>query len=379
MAQQVLQLKTIEAISPTLAEALRVCKLRAGLSRAANADKYILGNPRAWLGTAYHAVLEGAGLTQVDGLEPRVRGLWEAAVHREYERARHHNLNKRFGVPESWPGYHVVAAMALIRAREFAHKEPCPRNDNHSVKLIDAIRETKMSALDGKIVGRPDLVRLGEVIDFKSGEIFEDEGQERIKGSYVRQLHIYGLLVRENLGWWPKKGILLPLIGCPVEVDLKPADCEREGAEAVRLLDEYNTAVALKNEPVDIASPSAAACRWCPFQAFCPGFWSNVEADWADDLVTGAIAGITEERASPIHNGLALSFSTRVHLGTVSPGEKVSMFPIDTSIHPDVAQLEAGDRVHVTGLLRRADNSLVAEKRTLIALDRNLPGIDTAP
>ncbi len=357
-----------------------MCKLRAGLSRAANADQYILGNPKAWLGTACHAVLEGVvGLGQVDGLEARVREMWEAAIEREYRRACTHQLDRRFGPPQSWPGYHVVAAMALIRAKELTQAGANPRNDQHGVWPSESIREKKFSAAKGKIVGRPDLVRSGEVVDFKSGEIFEDEAQEQIKASYIRQLRIYGFLVRETLGWWPRRGLLLPMIGSPVEVDLEPGDCEKEAAEAVHLLEGYNAAIAVGLDPVQLASPSATTCRWCPLQMHCPAFWVNAGPEWAGDLGADAVGGLAEEQPSPIHNGLALSLSIRVDRGTAAPHLKVTLFPLDPSIHPDVTQVKAGDRLRVTGLFRRADDSLVAAKRTLIALEQNLPRIEVEP
>lgn len=232
MAQDKLQLRTIEAVSPTLAEVLRLCKLRAGLSRAANANKYILGNPKAWLGTAYHAVMEAVGAGQVDGIEERVRRLWEASVHLEYERARGHHLDKRFGPPGSWPGYHIVAAMALIRAKELARVGNQSECSERARMPIVALRVKKFSAANGRIMGYPDIVRPCEVVDFRSGDIFEDESQEQFKHSYVRQLRIYGLLVRESLGWWPHRGVLLPIIGSPVMLDLEPRSCEKEAAEA---------------------------------------------------------------------------------------------------------------------------------------------------
>lgn len=53
-----LELPQIGATSPTLAETMRACFLRAGLSRAAESSRFVLGNSKAWLGTAYHEVLE---------------------------------------------------------------------------------------------------------------------------------------------------------------------------------------------------------------------------------------------------------------------------------------------------------------------------------
>src|SRR4026209_822444 len=54
LSAHVLALPEIGATSPTLSESMRQCRLRAGLSKTAGASAMILGNPKAWLGTAYH-------------------------------------------------------------------------------------------------------------------------------------------------------------------------------------------------------------------------------------------------------------------------------------------------------------------------------------
>ena len=195
MAQYIIRLTAIEAVSPTLAETLRLCKLRAGLSRAGGARDHVLGNPRAWLGTAYHAVLEAVGPEQGNDIDARVRDLWDAAIEQQAQLARAHSFDKRFGPPESWPGYHMVAAMALVRARELAKAtggQASPASNGRGGE--GTLREQKFTGAGGKIVGRPDVVRPEEVVDFKTGEVFEDEDQEQVKGAYVRQLRLYAFL-----------------------------------------------------------------------------------------------------------------------------------------------------------------------------------------
>ena len=80
MAQETIRVGTINAVSPTLAETLRQCKLHAGLSRAEGSSHHVLGNPKAWLGTAYHAVLERVGPEHRDDIEAIVRDLWGATI-----------------------------------------------------------------------------------------------------------------------------------------------------------------------------------------------------------------------------------------------------------------------------------------------------------
>ena len=72
----------IEATSPTLAELMRSCLLRSGLARSSGAAQYVLGNPKVWLGIAYHTVLEKiAEVERGDGsVERSATVLWEKAI-----------------------------------------------------------------------------------------------------------------------------------------------------------------------------------------------------------------------------------------------------------------------------------------------------------
>src|SRR4051812_34853380 len=107
-----LDLSPIQAISPTLAETMRACQLRAGLSRIPSSYLYVLGNPKAWLGTAYHEVLdriEDINLSR-ESFENAAERLWEQAISAQYQRSILHALDRRFGLPATWPGYYLVKA-----------------------------------------------------------------------------------------------------------------------------------------------------------------------------------------------------------------------------------------------------------------------------
>lgn len=377
MARKTIRISTIEAVSPTLAETLRQCRLRAGLARAEGSSQHVLGNPKAWLGRAYHAVLEAVGAGCANDIDARVRDVWNAAIRYEYERSRAHPFDKRFGPPDSWPGYHLVAAMAFVRARELAKSTVCQSSRPNDGRAGSATwREKKFSGAHGKMVGRPDVVLPEEVVDFKTGDVFEDEDQEQVKAAYVRQLRLYAYLVNETLGWWPRRGVLLPMAGSPVAVELIPRECEVEAAEAIRLLDGYNEVTARTPDPIALASPSPASCRWCQYQLYCPGFWEAVVPQWTDAFPSAAIEGKATSPAKPIHGGSALSMSLQVVKGTRSPEETVALFPLDPSVHEAVPPVQEGDSIRVTGLWRRADDSLVATKWTLISRENELPRIE---
>ncbi|MEW6071064.1 MAG: PD-(D/E)XK nuclease family protein [Planctomycetota bacterium] len=366
-------LTSISAVSPSLAEVLRLCPLRGGLSRAEGAGRFVLGQPKAWLGTAYHAVLEGAA---GGGAAAAHEAAWLAAINEQHDRARQHPLDQRFGQPERWPGYHLIRAMALLRAQEVGGPSSSTGRPG-AAEGGRASREQWLSGAGGRLVGRPDLVRGNAVIDYKTGDIHEQGDSAAAKASYVRQLQIYAFLVKERTGRWPARGVLLPMEGPPLEVELEPLACERAAAEAVSLLDQYNREIEAGVAPTRLASPSTDACMWCPYQVLCPAFWAAAAESWSDQLGAAAIGGSAPAAPKPIHGGAALALSLRADEGTGPRGE-VGLAPLNPGVHPSLAQVKAGTRVRVSGLARRADGTVVPSLRTVVARLEDLPGVVVA-
>ena len=115
-----IHLPVIAATTPTRAEAMRSCLLRAGLSRAKGVSDFVLSHPKAWLGTAYHDVLEKIHRVDIEteGFDQAVERLWNEAVAAQHRRMLSHPLDRRFGAPHTWPGYYLVRASVALRARE---------------------------------------------------------------------------------------------------------------------------------------------------------------------------------------------------------------------------------------------------------------------
>jgi hypothetical protein len=125
------------------------------------------------------------------------------AIEAQHKRVLIHTLDHRFGSPTSWPGYHLAKATAALRARTLVSANvPRPPEENacggQKIELQGDHRNRKFTACGGKLLGRPDVVRANEVMDFKSGSVVES-GEEQGTNSTVRQLQIYGYLVHETL------------------------------------------------------------------------------------------------------------------------------------------------------------------------------------
>lgn len=375
VASPPLALARISAVSPSLAELLRLCALRAGLARVQSASGLVLGNPKAWLGTAYHEVLAAVG--KHAGAASAI-DVWEQAIHEQHERAKAHPLDRRFGPPNRWPGYHLVRAIALMRAQQVVDERDSGATyagalPGGYVAPSDG-HERRLTAAGGRLVGRPDLLRDDAVIDYKTGDVFEHGEDDVVKASYIRQLQLYAFLVMESTGRWPARGVLLPMEGFPVEIMLDPTDCERVAAEALGLLDQYNSAVSGAVGVLDLATPSPETCRWCPFQLVCPPFWGAADRSWSEHLRTASVGGPASSAPVPIHGGTALALQLNVEEGTEATDTAV-LAPLQPPTHPILPQVQPGTRVRVVGLARRADGTLTPTKRTVIARAEDLPKI----
>jgi hypothetical protein len=344
----------------------------------------MLGNPKAWLGTAYHEVLQALPMLAAEEVETsvqqRAEAIWNQAIERLEHQASLHPLNHRFGSALTWKGYYLVLETLRIRVRELTENinRQYDRSAGYNKENISTVsREKEFNALAGKLRGRIDLVQGDEIIDYKTGTLFDNDTGDSppsLKAAYVRQLRIYAYLVHSATGKWPRRGLLFPLAGQPVIVGIEPTQCETEAAEAVELLERYNSSVATAEEAIDLASPSSEACRWCSFKAICPAFWMNVNEGWTSILDGEAVAGRLTKPPLALHGGAAWSVAVRVEAGTVPQGEWL-ISPLSTDLHPSVPHLGEGEHVRITGLGRRSNGSLFPTQRTVVLAVAAVPNL----
>lgn len=372
-----IQIKQIRSASPTLVGMLHDCLLKAGFACAQNVTQFIIGNPKAWLGTAYHEVLRQLpNINQSLIPEEGIPSLWQQAVKGHYLRALNYPLDRRFGQPESWPGYNLVY-FSLIRITYLLENNFLPQAIQESGLNQNTSRtfhEKKFTAFEGKLEGRPDVMLGDKIIDYKSGNIFTNDsmGQSNvINKKYIIQLRIYAFLVKENLGYWPRSGILLPLSGPGIEVNLNPHECEQEAIGAVSLLEFYNRSLTFSEDPLNIASPSKHTCKWCSYQLICPAFWQYVQPDWSDDLGEAAFEGSLINQIQPKMAGTVYSLSLHV-LHSSLPLADVVAVPINSS---SGKQNKNGDLIRIVGLGRRQNGSVIPTIRTVMHKSSELPPV----
>lgn len=157
-----------------------------------------------------------------------------------------------------------------------------------------------------------------------------------------------------------------------MEVALQSGDCTREATEAVAILDGYNAKLSVGETLDELASPSPANCKWCPFKLVCLPFWKSVTPSWSGQLDGAAIEGVLDEQPQAIHAGAALAVSLEVQAGSEAQRrEKIA--PLSPNMHPNVPTFVIGDRVRIVGLRVRADRVLAPTQRTVIARVSDLP------
>jgi hypothetical protein len=247
--------------------------------------------------------------------------------------------------------------------------------------LVSTIREQEFSAYGGRLIGRPDVIYGREIIDYKSGSISdynEDDGSETVKVGYIRQLRIYGYLVREAFGWWPERGLILPLLGAGVDVTLDPAECEREAHEAVAILEQYNGHIRQGVPATALAAPSPEACRWCPYQLVCPAFWRAATPTWSSQLRGASVEGIVPAPPRIVHGGAAMAVSVDVQAGS-EPIRRVEISPLDPTVHEAIHKIAPSDRVRMVDLRKRPDGALLPTVRTVLARVDELPEPAVSP
>jgi len=235
-----------------------------------------------------------------------------------------------------------------------------------------ALREQQFVGMGGKLIGKPDVVLPQEIRDYKSGSLYEEDadGIEVAKASYLRQLRLYGHLVRENRGYCPPMGRLMAMDGKTVEVELDEHACLAEAKEAIGILDSFNSKLGTAHSVAEVASPSPTSCRWCPFKTICPAFWKNVNPSWIE-LGSAAIQGTLNADPTAIHNGRAVAIALDAVAGTQTGS--VSIAPLDQTIFPHISKFRKGEQVRIVNLRAREDGQVFPTPVTVCLRETDCP------
>ena len=360
---------------------MHICGLRAGFASLAESNLWVLHDPRAWLGIAFHSLLQNAARTR---LALDLDAAWDNEVNRLANLAADHQLDRRFRDPTRWPSYYLVRQRALSSAREIISKRASPISYQPVIgsakiepaKIASKGIEKKLFARSGRLIGRPDRFDASTITDFKSS-LPDANAPKRaeIVGRHERQLQIYAAIIAEVLGYWPKTGILVAASGATISFDLDPKKCDVEADAALEALDRWNAALLAASRAGELAAPSAGACENCRFQLICPAFWGWVMSSPAVSMhgapaATGTLVAVQSGNDRDLQT---LQFS---NIAAMPPADSEQAVVIRCSIHGDHGSKAVGTVCRITGASVRPDGRLRADLSTIIACENELPSID---
>ncbi|WP_161138549.1 PD-(D/E)XK nuclease family protein [Propylenella binzhouense] len=364
-------LTPLDRTGPTLWSHMRLCALRGAFAASRAAESFVLHDPRAWLGTAFHKVAEAAA--QPGATAATTEQVWKAAVDEAAAAARSHPLDARYAAPDRWPGYFLVRQRALssaqgIVAANTGSQRKAPRSGSVSAERL-------LLARGGRLAGRPDRFDGRVLTEYKSS--IPDpawRGAGAVLEGFRRQLRLYAAIIAEALGRWPAQGRIVAASGQTMDVPLDPAVCGAEARDALAALDSLNRALAAAAPPEALARPGEEACTACPFQALCPAFWPWLATAGSNGLTETAAAGVLD-RIELGQDGDLYTAYLSIHQPFMPP--EIQPLVLRRSIHGDLTASPKDARWRIVSAKLKPDGRLRADPSTCVFAVDDLPGVVT--
>jgi hypothetical protein len=356
---------------------MRLCGLRAALAATPVADRWVLHDPRAWLGNAFHRLME-AMRRRATPADPEA--VWNAAITEAVASALNHPLDRRFTEPERWPSYFLVRQRAFALAAKIgASRKPesAELRTGQTSHTPAGGPERRFEARGGRLVGRPDYYDGHMLTEYKSS--LPDaawSGAAEIVDSFRRQLRLYAVIVADALGQWPASGRVVAASGQTLEVKIDPAACNAEADAALAALDALNGALNDGAAPEDLAAPAVSACSGCPFQIICPAFWQKLGHDRLYGFTDAALEGVLESLEpgpdGDLYTAHVTARSASFHLN------REQAVVLRRSVHGELAPSDAGSYCRLAGGRVRPDGRLGADFSTVVLAVPNLPRLENS-
>ena len=278
----------IDRISPSSANELLACELRAGFSRDVRFKRWRRPSTYSVLGESAHAVIEAAFKrtdwpNDPDRLRDQIEAVWDGSVAVGVAKLAKAWAPANPPPADEWPGFQLTRARTARRVERLVTAAPAARVAPAPGTGIEVTLEDPNSMLFGRVDRIDRVGSTVRVVDLKTGLKQGDatEGQ-------TRQLLLYAILVHRSTGEWPAEIAIEDASGAQTVRPLAPV--EAEGA-----LDQVTSAVASFNErasgptPSFTAQPDPDTCRWCAYRVVCRPYWVGLRDEWKHRSVLGEI------------------------------------------------------------------------------------------
>lgn len=283
----------IREISPSLANQLLDCRLRAGFVRDPTLRHWRRPTTYSALGLAAHSVSKAIYSqrhwpSDTDAVRAELQHLWDTEIERQAAELAAAWQPALPPPANEWPGYALTRARTIRRAErvlnvprgpnEPAYLPPPPRTSGTEVWLRDP--ETGLTGRADRVERDGSSVR---IVDLKTGV---NQGQPTVEQR--RQLLLYALLFHRVTGTWPATVAIEDAAGLQRVTPCEPAEAEAALAEVLIAVDRFNQDVA-GGDLVGSAVPGQDRCRWCPFRPICWPYWTAVSSPWGHRASCGTI------------------------------------------------------------------------------------------
>jgi CRISPR/Cas system-associated exonuclease Cas4 (RecB family) len=294
-----LKIAPIKSVSPSRFLGLQKCALREiwGLSNS----PLLPSLPYNYFGKLVHLMFENSSNGIVNGL-PALETFWAIELEKIEREMKSDELAAHFLPLSKWiKNFHVKRQICFKHSLKLFENIAFHKiNDGQSALTTYTGPELQLKTLDGKIAGKVDFIRDNgfgiEIIDYKTGAIFEDDGV--IKADYKVQLKIYAGIYHEVYDELPSKLIVVGLNGEEYFIDFTKNECAELLLGARKLFDDINSCIKNKNSSELFAQPSLDNCKYCQYRPACQKYWQNMPASGLFCDLRGKVKDIV-----PVLNG----------------------------------------------------------------------------
>ena len=291
------ELEPIKRLSPSRFIEIKTCALR-GILATSKFPPLLPGSPDAHLGSIIHKMYDLAS-KKVIRSEADFSEEWDKALKQEEARMVSGSLEKNLVPLERHAKtFEVKKNMCLQGIKPLFQIQPATQDkENYFQSVRSSVpaigSECWIETEDKKLGGIIDEIRRTskgiEIIDYKSGELFETtpDGALQIKKAYEIQLKIYAGLYFLKFGECPVKLRLLGLNKASVDDPFTLEECISLVEEAKQKLKETNDLITDNKDWENLANPYPQTCRYCAFRPVCKKYITTEKhgSDWPIDVI----------------------------------------------------------------------------------------------
>ncbi len=172
---------------------------------------------------------------------------------------------------------------------------------NKPVKIkgkVNSGSEYKVHTDDRKVIGIIDFIKMNnseiEILDYKTGSIYDFNLPNNVKEEYLVQLKLYAAIYNSMHRIWPTKLTLIGLNDEINSIDVIESECSSLLEDAITTLNEINELIEAGLSAKDFAQPTQNTCRFCLFRPACDQYWKvrTNDGTWPND-VFGKVVNMT--------------------------------------------------------------------------------------